>query len=280
MFISREEIINLKETAEERIKPIIGEIFIYYHVVGKPQNPATHYGICGSEVVVAGFRYGADESSPYEVDLAVPTRTEDLFVLMSGVKVESAYAQLEGEQKVVFVEYEHREWVQKAVAAWVESLQPAKKKPNHLSLVVDNVNTVESLLIRQPQLEAVATTSASEMDASDILDILRTTIGKRFMPTSLLTTVGKQKSPMTLKAADDGDFVRQLLLMESSGLFKRDALRSNEIFAVLNMDSYKIIVTLTNEQVFMGARDGVRLHEWVPRSGVDVARLMLAVNDL
>lgn len=255
MFISREEIEHLKEQAEERVRPIIGEEFIYYHAVGKPGHPTVDYGICGSEVVIAGFRYAEDEESPYDVDLAIPTRTDGLFVLMSNVKVESAYAQLEGEQKVVFVEYEHREFIQTAVSAWVKSLMPVQKKPSHLSLVVDNVNTVESLL---------APVEDAPYGAADIIKALQQHVGQRFMPTSKLKTFGGQRAPEYLKSADDGDFMSTLLAAERSQLYKRDALRSEEVWAVLAMENFNIIVGLKGLQIFFGPRGSnrARLMHW------------------
>lgn len=301
MFISREEIERRKAEANERVQPIIGEEFLYYHVVGKPDHPTVDYGICGSYVVIVGFRYADDENSPYHVDLAVPTQTEDVFVLLENVKVESAHAMLEGEQKVVFVEYEHREWVQKAVNAWVASLNPTKKKPNHLSLVVDNENTVESLLTSQavfeesskqlrsiqpgvlrPELGIVKVLDEEhEMSAADILELLRMSVGRAWMPTSKLETYGQQQAPVYLKALDDGDFMRLMLGANESGLFKRDALRSKETWAVLPMEGYNILVGLEGLQVLFGIHGGRRAREWAPfGKKVNAKNLVRAINAL
>ncbi|BDD79800.1 hypothetical protein [Burkholderia phage FLC9] len=212
------------------------------------------------------------------VDLACQSGCDDIFFTMEKAEVtvnHNLAVEFPTIQYVV-IENSNAQWILDEVAKFDEPQAPKKAA---LSLVVDNVNQVETLRAK-PELRTVETKPDSEMDAKDILDILRTSIGRRFMPTSLLDTYGTQKSPTYLKTADDGDLARQLLSMDKSGLFMRDALRSKEVFAVLNMDSYNIIVSLIAEQVFMGAKGGVRMHEWVPRSGVDVARLMLAVTDL
>jgi hypothetical protein len=231
----------------------------------------------GGEIGIAGVPACITKwHSEGVVDLACQSGCDDIFFTMENLRVEVNHnlAVEFPAIQYVLLEAEHAAWI----IAEIRSLDEPQPKRAALSLVVDNVNQVETLRAA-PDLRAVETEPAT-MDASDILDILRTTIGKRFMPNSLLETIGKQKSPTYIKAQDDGDFVYQLMQMNRSGLFKRDALRANEVFAVLNMDSYRIIVSLTAEQVFVGTASGSRLHEWVPRSGVDIARLMLAVDDL
>jgi hypothetical protein len=281
MFISREEITQRKEEAKERVKPIIGETYIYYHVVGKPDNPKVDYGICGSEVVIAGFRYSEEENLPYEVDIAIPTQTEDLFVLMSNVKVESAYAVLEGKQHAVFVEHEHSELIAKIIGEQAKGRQvsgmPAIRRGAHLSLVVDNENTVGALL--NTKLGAVKSIE-EEMSADDIIDLLKDNIIKQWMPLSRLNRHWQTCSVEYLKAADDGDFMRLMLESEKTALFKRDALRSEEVWAVLPMENYNIVVGLKSLQVFMGARGGKRAYGWVSPSKVNSILLAEAVGAL
>lgn len=232
----------------------------------------------GGEIAVAGVPACITKWHEEGIaDLACGSGCEDIFFTMDRAQVEVNHnlAVEYPEIQYVLLEAENAQWILGEIAKFDTPKEP--KRPA-LSLVVDNVNTVETLRAA-PELRSVDTGPA-DMDADDIVGILRATIGKRWMPSSHLETYGAQKAPTFIKAADDGDFVHQLLCMQSSGLFKRDALRSDEVFAVLTMDSYNIIVGLKGLQVFMGRRGGVNMHEWVPRSGVDIVRLMLAVNDL
>jgi hypothetical protein len=154
---------------------------------------------------------------------------------------------------------------------------PAIRKGAHLSLVVDNENTVGALLNTKL---GVVKSIEEEMSADDIIDLLKDNIIKQWMPLSRLNRHWQTCSVEYLKAADDGDFMRLMLESEKTALFKRDALRSEEVWAVLPMENYNIVVGLKSLQVFMGARGGKRAYGWVSPSKVNSILLAEAVGAL
>lgn len=240
----------------------------------------------GGEVTIAGVPCVVMKWNEVgHADLAVQTSCEDVFFIMEKADVIINYnLAMDLQSELPMVQYAllpsaDAQWIVDEIARLDKPEEP-KKRPG-LSLVVNNVDTVETLGAK-PVLKTVQhiEQTDSEVSAEDILGVLRASIGQRFMPTSTLKTYGKQKHPVHIKAADDGDFTRQLLASNKSGLFKRDALRSEEVYAVLNMHDYNIIVGLKQLQVFVGALGGTRMYQWVPQSTIDVTLLLMAVNDL
>jgi hypothetical protein len=109
------------------------------------------------------------------------------------------------------------------------------KKGGHLSLVVDNENTVEAL--------AESMAPSIELTQDKLIQLLRQNLSISLMPSAKATHYN-HRVPRALAAKDDGDFFRQLIAMKRSGMHYRDALKRGEIYVVLVVSGDTFVVGL------------------------------------
>lgn len=274
MFINQDEISYRKSIADEKIRSMIGEAIFYYHTVNKgsaaPDTTGFH-DICASEVIVVGLRMDKDES-PYEADLAVPVQVPGVFVLLEKVLVDTARISIDDESRVAFVEHAHHDMIIEVVNAWRDSLQAKPQKRNHLSLVVDNENTVEKVL-------GVEVDSKAEIDQYGLIVLLQDHISDDLMATARQKHF-RHRAPIAIKADSDHDFLDKLLAQKLSGLFYRDALRQGEVYALIVIDEFRFVVGLRSLRTFYRQQTGVFCEMGDLKFKVDIDQLTAAVRAL
>jgi hypothetical protein len=253
MFISQYEIDYRKATTTHIGKELFGRQAMYYHLVDdhseNPEKPPLQ--VCQSAGVVAGIQ-GEPGQVPFLVDLAVPTTVDGIFVLLEKLEV-SAIA-TEGPDEVAdeigLVEYHNAERIINAVNHMQDQRQ--KPKRNHLSLVVDNVNTVEALVESlHPKME---------LNYAVLIEALEQHVSISLMP-SAKTTHFRHHVPAAIKAEDDGHFLRILRDQGRSGFFYRDALRKGEVYAVIAIDELVFMVGLRSHFTVWVKKDTERFYD-------------------
>lgn len=160
------------------------------------------------------------------------TAVEDICTILPEVEVVGFYSENEkGEQK-----FDRMLFCKEGEFAAVRKLlQIAPVKRNHLSLVVDNENTVEAL--------AESLAPSIEITQDKLISMMRDHISTSLMPSSKVTHYNHHV-PRALAAKDDGDFFRQLISQPRTGFFYRDALRKGEIYAVIVVSGDTFVIGL------------------------------------
>lgn len=176
----------------------------------------------------------ASEGVRMFASFAVWTSVEDVCTIQPEIEVISFYSENEKGEKdptrMLFCK-------ENEFAAIRQILQivPVNKKTNHLSLVVDNVNTVEAL--------AESLAPSIEITQDKLIELLRDNVSTSLMPSSRVTHYNHHV-PRALAAKDDGDFFRQLIAMNFTGMYYRDALRRGEVYVVLVVSGDTFVVGL------------------------------------
>ena len=178
---------------------------------------------------------GEDTEKGFAVDLAIQTGAEGIFQTLHNVSV-ICPAGLKFDMpgiECVLVEYVNWEKIVKLVEDGPEQPKQTVRPRPQLSLVVNNVDTVESL-IEPPSIE---------VDQDKLVELLRQHVSTTYMP-SAKTTHYRHHVAQAVKAVDDGDFLRILLDQEQSGFFYRDALRRGETYVALVMRQEVFVIGL------------------------------------
>lgn len=248
MFVSQTELDYRKAVSTHIGRDIFGRKALYYHLVddvsSNPDKPPLQ--VCGTPCVVAGLA-GEVGQVPFLIDLAFPTAVPEIFILIEKLEVASVQALGPGldPHDVAVVEYKNAD----RIIDTVNEMQDLREKPKarHLSLVVDNVNTVENLA------ETLSSTMPAKLDT--IWSLLQDCVSQSIMP-SAKTTHYRHRVPRIIKAADDGDFLDQILSASSSGFYQRDALRKGEVYVALILSNYPIVIGLRSGFAVFRDTDG------------------------
>jgi hypothetical protein len=261
MFISQYEIDHRKAHAQGEVKVLYGKAAIYYHLVddvsSNPDKPPLQ--VCGTPALIAGVK-GEMGMVPYYLDLAFHTQVEGVYMLVENLPVESLGVEGPDQAKIgiAVVEYANAARIISAVNQDADSsVSTVKPKRNHLTLVVDNENTVEKLI------EDVNPTL--ELTYEGLIRLMEEYISKSLMPSAKKTHYN-HRVPRAIKAEDDGHFLRILREQEKSGFYYRDALRRGETYAALVVDQYVFIVGLRSHFTVYSERGGDRFHDMHEKS--------------
>lgn len=172
----------------------------------------------------------ASEGTHVFATFAVWTAVQDICTLIPEIEVIGFYGENEkGEQdhsRMLFCKEDEY-----AAIRQILQIVPVNKKTCHLSLVVDNVNTVE------------AAAASYQLTHERLIDLLKQYVSTNYMPTAQVTHY-RHRVPTAIKAQDDGDFLRQMLMQEHTGFFYRDALRRGETYLVLKINDYTFVIGL------------------------------------
>lgn len=273
MFISQYEIDHRKEVAEGPTKVLYGRLALYYHLVDdvsdNPNKPPLQ--VCGTPALIAGVR-GEAGAVPYYLDLAFLTQVEGIFILIENLAVESLSVEGSDEVKreISVVEFANKERIVNAVNA-AQDQRESKPKRSHLSLVVDNENTVEKLI------EEVS--PSIELTQERLIELLQNYISTSLMPSSNVTHY-RHHVPEAVKAEDDGDFLRQLAEKQHPGMFYRDALRKGEYYMVIPISGLTFVVGLKSHFTIVANNQGKYIDMGDKTFIVDRTRLMETIQSL
>jgi hypothetical protein len=253
MFISQYEIDYRKATTTHIGKELFGRQAMYYHLVDdhSENQDKPPLQVCQTPAVLAGIQ-GEPGQVPFYVDLAVPTPVDGIFVLLEKLEVNAIATEGPDEVpgEIGLVEYRNAERIIRAVNETQE--QPSKPKRSHLSLVVDNVNTVEHLVDSlHPKME---------LNYAVLIEALEQHVSTSLMP-SAKTTHFRHHVPVAIKAEDDGHFLRILRGQGRSGFFYRDALRKGEVYAVIAIDELVFMVGLRSHFTVWVKKDTERFYD-------------------
>jgi hypothetical protein len=190
---------------------------------------------------------------------AVWTDVADVSVVIPEIEVVGFYAEnAVGERdhsRMLFCKQEEF-----AAIRQILQIVPVNKKTNHLSLVVDNVNTVEALAASLTTDETVNLSDTLTLDYAKLIEQLELHVSTNVMP-SAKTTHYRHHGAIAVKAEDDGHFLRILRDRAKSGFYYRDALRRGETYAVIALREYVFIVGLRSHFAIWSPIAGDRFYD-------------------